>query len=427
MRLTGARRLRLYSAMRRIAPAAAVLLALLALGGLASPAGAQSRYDMYGDPVDVTVQTLADMPSSYDGRAVRVKARLEMPTNIGSRTYLLRESVMAQVMIVPVQEIASRFEDDSRTYSGKEIEITGVFQENRNAASGAMGSQGMVAGGIMFWSWIGPPEEIKGEIKANLVNLESLVGGAGRYDGKTIRVYGRFRGKNLYGDLPSRSQRESRDWVLKDDLFAIWITGRKPKGSGFELDINMKRDTEKWIQVVGVPETIKGVTYLRAMQITLGKPAEPAATVARVDAAKAPAPLPTPPPPPKVPMVVFALPLDGEAEVPSNGRFQIQFSNDMDEATFPGRVVLRYAPPLRAGDRVFDGAKMTYDGGRKALTVDPGDVLRAGREVQILLLPGILDIEGKGLETRPGRDGAPLGAIDFLRYSVVTASLFGAR
>jgi hypothetical protein len=113
----------------------------------------------------------------------------------------------------------------------------------------------MVAGTIL-WECIGPPDEVKGDIKASLVPLESLVTGAGRFDGRTIRVYGRFRGKNLYGDLPSRSQRQSRDWVVKDDLFAIWITGQKPKGSGFELDINMKRDTEKWIQVVGA-ETIR--------------------------------------------------------------------------------------------------------------------------------------------------------------------------
>jgi hypothetical protein len=125
--------------------------------------------------------------------------------------------------------------------------------------------------------------------------------------------------------------------------------------------------------------------------------------------------------------VVFALPLDGEAEVPSNGRFQIQFSKDMEEASFGGRVVLRYAPPVRPGDRVFDGAKMTYDGGRKALTVDPGDLLRPGRELQLLLLPGIVDIEGQELAARPGRDGGPFGATDYLRFQVTSASLFGAR
>ena len=46
--------------------------------------------------------------------------------------------------------------------------------------------------------------------------------------------------------------------------------------------------------------------------------------------------------------MVFALPLDGENEVPSDSRFMVQFSKDMDENTFDGRVMLRYAGP-RAG------------------------------------------------------------------------------
>jgi hypothetical protein len=216
--------------------------------------------------------------------------------------------------------------------------------------------------------------------------------------------------------------------VLKDDVFAVWITGRKPKGSGFELDPGLKRDTEKWMQVVGVPETIRGVTYLRAMQVTLGKPeATEVASVTSGAPAALPTPAPTPAPPPRPPVVVFALPLDGETEVPANGRFQIQFSGDMNEESFASRVLIRYAPPIRPGDRAFDGAKMTYDGGRRALTLDPGDVLRPGRVVEILLLPGIVDLDGRELAARPGREGGPLGAIDMLRYQVVATSLLGAR
>jgi hypothetical protein len=408
--------------MRRVAPTAALLLVL------APEAPAQySTYDMYGEPVDVSVQNLADQPGAYSGRAVRVKGQFEMAGSLREQAYILKDHFAAQVLLYPMREIAARFEDEARTYMGKTVEVTGVFQESRGGSASISPVGGLVAGYISFWEVVGPPEEIKGDVKANLVSLETLVTSPGRYDGRTIRIYGRFRGKNLYGDLPSRSQRDSRDWVVKDDVYAVWVTGRKPKGSGFELDINLKRDTEKWMQVVGVPETIRGVTYLRAMQITLGKPTEAALASAAPGASPTPAPLPAPIPPPRPPVVVFALPLDGEAEVPSNGRFQIQFSNDMDEASFKGRVLIRYAPPPRAGDRAFDGAKMTYDGGRKALTVDPGDVLRAGREVEILLLPGIIDIDGQELVARPGREGGPMGATDYLRYQVLTASLFGAR
>jgi hypothetical protein len=101
-------------------------------------------------------------------------------------------------------------------------------------------------------------------------------------------------------------------------------------------------------------------------------------------------------------VVVFALPLDGEQEVPTDSRFVVQFSKDMDESTFAGRIMLRYAGPVRAGDRAFDGVQLIYDPGRRALTVDPRDILRPGRQVELLLLPGILDTDGLPLTPRPG-------------------------
>lgn len=224
-----------------------------------------------------------------------------------------------------------------------------------------------------------------------------------------LRVVGKFRGRNLYGDLPIRSARRRQDWVIKDDLFAVWVTEKKPKGKGWELDPTLKRDTSKWIEVVGRPETIDGITYIKAVRVALSAAPRPAA---QVQAA------PAPPERPKVPpVIVFALPLDGE-EVPPGSRFAVQFSKDMEMSSFQGRVVLRYAGPRQPGDRAFDGLSLKYDGGRRALWVDPGDLLRAGRQVEILLLPGIKDIDGLTLEPRPGKDEPSV--IDALRYYVET-------
>lgn len=64
-----------------------------------------------------------------------------------------------------------------------------------------------------------------------------------------MRVAGQFRGRNLYGDLPARSHLDKDDWVIKDELFALWVTGRRPKGEGFSLDAGLKRDTNKWLEV----------------------------------------------------------------------------------------------------------------------------------------------------------------------------------
>jgi hypothetical protein len=118
------------------------------------------------------------------------------------------------------------------------------------------------------------------------------------------------------------------------------------------------------------------------------------------------------------PVVVFALPLDGEAEVPADAQFVVQFSKDMDEKTFDGHVLLRYVGPKLPGDREFDGLKLRYDQGRKALTVDPGDVLRAGRQLELVLLPGIQDTDGMSLTRRATARPPAEGATDVLRFVV---------
>jgi hypothetical protein len=372
----------------------------------------QSRYDyMYGSPVDVSVDDLIQMgATAYADRAVRTKGTLEMSNRLQGRRFgfALRGTFGGQIEIMPVADVSYEFETEAKRWFGQEVQITGVVGQSTD-------TQGALVL-IQFWKYLGPPErDIKGIQKANVVTLESLVLKPGGHDGQTVRVVGKFRGRNLYGDLPVRSQRNSSDWVIKDDVFAVWVTGKKPKGTGFDLDPGLKRDTGKWVVVVGRPETSGSVTYLRALQVEVTSAPTPTAQAA-----------PPPPPPerPKVPpVVVFSLPLDGDREVPTDGRFQVQFSKDMNEQTFNGRVVLRYVGRTQPGDRGFDGAKLTYDGGRRTLTVEPGDVLRPGRQIELILLPGIVDIDGLPLAARAGK---PAGsAADVLRFQVVIGAVVG--
>jgi hypothetical protein len=67
--------------------------------------------------------------------------------------------------------------------------------------------------------------------------------------------------------------------------------------------------------------------------------------------------------------------------------------------------------------------RFTYDGGLRTLRVDPGDLLRSGRVVELLLLPGIVDLDGTPLEPRPGRTAG--AATDVLRFLVVAGGLLG--
>jgi hypothetical protein len=363
-----------------------------------------NQYEMrYGTPVEVTITDLVQSPESYVDRAVRTHGRLSMD---GLNTHTLQDGFGSRVLIAPVNEIAGGWETEARTLLGQDVEITGVFLRTDMTQGGPQAATG---GAIRFWSFVGGEAPKADLAKAEAMSLETLVSRPGRYDGRLVRVVGQFRGRNLFGDLPTRSQSGRSDWVLKDELFAVWVTGKKPKGDGFELDTSLKRDTGKWLEVTGRVESRRGATAIAAQKVLLTTEPRPAAMAQ---------PPPSPPPRPKrSPTVVFAFPLDGESEVPGDTRFAVQFSNDMDEGSFQGKVVLRYAGRPQPGDREFDGVRLTYDGGRRALIVDPGDRLRAGRQVELLLLPGIVDSDGVALEPRPGRPTDP-AVVDVLTYRI---------
>jgi len=385
-----------------------VAVFILLIPAMATAARAQSaRSRFLGTPVDVQISDLASAPGSYYDQLIRTHGRLQMEASI-ERVYTLQDSFGNSVRIVPYSDVATAFDDASHKIVGREMEVTGLFQRTSQSGNTVQQMGMAVPGLIEFIEFTGPPEERKGELKAPEVRLEALLSPPGKRDGQLLRVVGKFRGHNLYGDLPAQSQRRSADWVIKDDVYAVWVTGRKPKGSGWELDAGLKRDTGKWIEVVGVPETMGGVTYLKAERVGLTT-----APTATADAQ----PAPPPPERPKVPpVVVFTLPLDGDREVASDARFVVQFSKDMDESSFEGRVIVRYVGPRLPGDREFDGVKLSYDGGHRALIVDPGDVLRAGRRLEVVLLPGIADVDGLTLAPRPGTHAQ--GAVDIVSYEI---------
>jgi Bacterial Ig-like domain len=386
----------------------ALALAFAALPALAQNSQfVENQYEArFGVPVDVTISDLTQNPPSYDGRAVRTRGRLMVDAAQGQRVLFLQDTFSARVYVQAISEVAGEWDSESLKLLGSNVEFTGVFR-----ASGTEGfGSNTVVGVLQFWQFVEENESQhdKAAVDAKIVSLEELVTHPGKLDGRTVRVVGQFRGRNLFGDLPSSSEQSHADWVIKDDLFAVWVTGKKPKGSGWQLDAGLKRDSGHWLEVVGRVESRNGFVYIRARSVEQGKAPTPTA------AAEAPAP---PPPRPKVPpVVVFQLPLDGETDVPAQSRFVVQFSKDMDEASFKGHVLLRYVGGVRPGDRDFDGVTMSYDGGRRALTVDPGDLLRQGRRIELLLLPGIIDIDGLPLAPRPGqRVGV---AVDRLRYTV---------
>ena len=386
----------------------------LALSLAAAAAAQMNQYESrYGPTIEVSVDSLLDMPEQYTERAVRTRGPLEMILTGRQQGYGLRGTFGRYLYVFPRQELASQFEQEARRWVGHEVEVTGSVGRGQD-------ENGQPTVYIAIWAYLGPPDEKpKKRPDSPDATLEDLVTKPERYDGKTVNVRGQFRGENLFGDLQSASRARSSDWVIKDDVFAVWVTGKKAKGSGWSLDASLKRDTGKWLQVMGRVRVSNRVVTLEAIDVTLTKPPDARAAVE----AK---PEPTPPPPPRPkrpPVVAFSLPLDGEREVPPDSVFLVQFSRDMEEKSLKDRVLFRYAGRPQPGDNALDAVRISYDGGLRTLRVDPGDLLRPGRVVELLLLPGIVDLDGGALEARPGvRPGA---AADVLRFQVRPAGLVG--
>ncbi len=408
----------LYWSMVRIvrfSPLALPVAAALAAFAAARPAAAQMNdYEMrYGRTVEVALDTILSMPESYVDKAVRTRGQLDMVPGSLQIAYCLRGTFGSRLIITPMAEAGVDWEQLARTWVGKDVEVTGAV------GMGTGNGQQIVY--IQIWGYLGPPDDKAPRRSSAQVTLEELVTRPGKLDGKIVTVKGQFRGGNLFGDLPSASRRRSADWVIKDELFAAWVTGKKSKGPGFEFDRELKRDTGKWLQVTGRVSTERGVVTIEATDVTITK--APAA-----EAAAGPAPAAPPPPPPRPkrpPVVVFSLPVDGEREVPPSTVFQVQFSKDMDEASFRDRVLLRYAGRPQPGDRELDAVRVNYDAGLRTLQIDPGDLLRPGRVVEVVLLPGIVDIDGLPLETRPGFN--PGAATDVLRWQTAPPGLTVGR
>jgi hypothetical protein len=150
-----------------------------------------------------------------------------------------------------------------------------------------------------------------------------------KYDGKPVTVRGRFRGRNLAGDMPSWPKQSESDFVLQAADGAVWVTGVKPKGKNFDLDPQARRDLGRWLEVTGTATVAGGLPMIRATAISQSTPQdEPAAATDTTAAA--------PPLPP--PAISFSIPANDETGVATDSLVRAQFSRDMKSESLDGHV-----------------------------------------------------------------------------------------
>ena len=208
-----------------------------------------------------------------------------------------------------------------------------------------------------------------------------------RFDDRSVTLVGRFRGRNLYGDLPQGVAKSKWDFVLQSADGAIWVTGLRPKGKDFDLDSSARVDTGRWLEVKGTVQRDGVATWLAAESIRL--------TTAPSEAPVEVAGPPLPPEPP--PTVIFSAPLADETDFPVSARIRIQFSRDMKGGTFHDRVRIRYggATPPPVAPPSFT---LTYNDGNRSLEIRFKEQLVPFQVVVVQLDEGITAIDGQPLK-----------------------------
>ena len=223
----------------------------------------------------------------------------------------------------------------------------------------------------------------------DVTTLRNIVLEPQRYIDKGVTVTGRFRGRNLYGDMPEAPETSRWDFVLHSVDASVWVVGKEPKGDGFELDIMARVDTGKWLEVTGDVLLEDGMILIEAGSLTLSRAlTNRAASVMTSDA-------PSLPPP----EVIFSAPLADDIDVPEDSTVRIQFSRDMDEVSFNEHVKVRYAgiaTPESSPDTVIT-FELSYRRRNRVLEIRFNEELERYRNVSVELTDGITASDGSPL------------------------------
>ncbi len=220
--------------------------------------------------------------------------------------------------------------------------------------------------------------------------LRSVVLHPDRYLDRGVTIIGRFRGRNLYGDLPEAPDESRWDFVLRSADAAAWVVGREPKGDGFDLDVTARVDTGRWLEVTGAVRVQDGMVLVDAGALALAEPVADRSPPAAAAAA------PRLPPP----EVIFSAPLPDDVDVPENATVRVQFSRDMDPDSFDGQVRVVYTRPggtgidSGGGDILFE---LAYRGRNRVLEIRFDQELERFRSVTVELLDGVTANDGTPL------------------------------
>jgi hypothetical protein len=341
-----------------------VAIALIALVVSTAHAAAQSRRAPGAlARKATTVDALVAYPVFFHTQAVRVRgALLER-----ERGHVLRHGDAEVRVAGPAVAGAASAPDTV-------VEVTGTFLDVGRLTEG---DPRLTAVDLtLVWEPRGRPWPAAGEVL--LLAIDSLAGAEPfpapsiralaldpwRYVNQRVTVTGRFRGMNLYGDLPDAPARERYAFALQSADAAVWVVGLRPRGRGFNLNVYARVDTGRSLEVSGTVTFVRGLPIIEGSLVAEGR--EPADQAPSEPAARVPAIGPRP-------EVIFSAPTRDETDVPVTTNVRIQFSRDLDPRSFAGQVRVGYVR-AEAAERGASSAprlefSMRYDEGLRMLEI----------------------------------------------------------
>jgi hypothetical protein len=229
-------------------------------------------------------------------------------------------------------------------------------------------------------------------------SIRAIVLNPTRYLDQKVTIAGQYGGRNLLGDLPDAPAKSRYDFVLRSADAAIWVTNMRPKGKDqgkdFELSLDARIDTGRWLQVRGTVQQGRGLMWVDAEAGSLAVVKPPAETKTDDEPIRVPAG-----PPPEV---VFSAPTQDETDVSMGATVRIQFSRDLDPATLKGRIRVRYvtSQTIERGEPTTPVAEFTtqYSAASRVLELKFGKPLERFRTVHVDLVEGILGTDQQPLK-----------------------------
>ena len=347
----------------------AALLLLVVSGALAQPAARRLT----------TLHAIRQFPGYFHLQPVLVRGDL---ADAGNRVMLRSDEHEMRVLLNGVRQLSGAVDVRAQVIDVGRLERT----DPRIAGYQSTGDD----------HWPKPGEELILSVTSvsqaqpsSSASVRALALEPWKFEGQTVTLVGQFRGRNLFGDVPDAPGRSRYDFVLKAADAAVWVTGMRARGKDFELNVDRRADTGRWLEITGVVSYQRGLVSIEASKLIAAnaptltpEPEEPVVPAA----------------PPDPVDVVFSTPTEGETDVPPDTTVRIQFSRSIDPATLKGHIRIGYftfeSPERGQAQPPPIEVQTSYDPAARALRLKFSRPLERFRTLRLELLEGIKAFDG---------------------------------